>query len=160
VKRSADAPEPRMVRLRELDAPYDIRAFMNASANSPSSEQPIAFESALSRIEAIVHELEEGQTGLAESLGRYEEAVQLLRQCYGLLEKAERRIELLVGADAAGKPLTEPFDDTASADREPQGPARNRRRAPQVPKTAPAALSEPAAEASDRGGVDATGGLF
>jgi exodeoxyribonuclease VII small subunit len=137
-----------------------IRIPMSDTLDVPSSEQSLGFESALARIEAIVHELEEGQTGLAESLGRYEEAVQLLRQCYGLLERAERRIELLVGADAAGKPLTEPFDDTASAEREPQGPARNRRRAPQVPKTAPASPSDPAAEASDRGGVDATGGLF
>src|SRR6266699_1786229 len=98
----------------------------------PDTDQPLGFEPALARIEAIVHELEEGQTGLAESLARYEEAVQLLRQCYGLLEKAERRIELLVGTDASGKLLTEPFDDTASAEREPQAP-RNRRRAAQAP---------------------------
>jgi exodeoxyribonuclease VII small subunit len=132
---------------------------MTDPANSPRPEQPLGFESALGRIEVIVHELEEGQTGLAESLGRYEEAVQLLRQCYGLLEKAERRIELLVGADASGKPLTEPFDDTASAEREPQGAQRNRRRT-QAPKVTPASSTDPPAGASDRGGVDATGGLF
>jgi exodeoxyribonuclease VII small subunit len=132
---------------------------MSDVSNGKSSEQSFSFEPSLARIEAIVLELEEGKTGLAESLGRYEEAVQLLRQCYDLLEKAERRIELLVGADAAGKPLTEPFDDTASAVREQQPIAKNRRRDGQSAKRAPAAPESPAA-ATDGGGVDATGGLF
>ncbi len=105
-------------------------------------------------------ELEEGKAGLAESLGRYEEAIQLLRQCYGLLEKAERRIELLVGADASGNPLTEPFDDTASAEREKQPAAKNRRREAQSAKRTPASPPESPTATADDGGVDATGGLF
>ena len=102
--------------------------------NETAAEQP-TFESALARIEAIVHELEEGQTGLAESLARYEEAVRLLKQCYGLLENAERKIELLVGFDAAGNVVTEPFDDTATADRPAEASARNRRRAGEATAT-------------------------
>jgi exodeoxyribonuclease VII small subunit len=132
---------------------------MTDSSNGKSSEQSLGFEPALARIEAIVLELEEGKTGLAESLGQYEEAVQLLRQCYGLLETAERRIELLVGADASGKPLTEPFDDTASAEREQQPVAKNRRREA-ASKRAPAAPPESQATATDIGDVDAAGGLF
>src|SRR5947209_6601076 len=116
--------------------------------DSPIPDQ-LSFESALARIEAIVHELEEGQTGLAESLGRYEEAVGLLKQCYGLLERAERRIELLVGADAAGNPLTEPFDDTASTDRDQQSAPRSRRRPAPPPKPASATPAAPAASDSD-----------
>ncbi|HEV2969466.1 MAG TPA: exodeoxyribonuclease VII small subunit [Pirellulales bacterium] len=130
---------------------------MTDTPNSSSPEQPLSFESALARIETIVHELEEGQTGLAESLNRYEEGVRLLRQCYGLLEKAERRIELLVGADASGNPVTEPFDDTASAEREQQGAPRTRRRSASSAKAAPVEPAEPPAGAS---GVDAPGGLF
>ena len=34
----------------------------------------------------------------------------LLKQCYELLERAERRIELLCGVDADGNPITEPFE--------------------------------------------------
>jgi exodeoxyribonuclease VII small subunit len=133
---------------------------MNDAAATSGFEQSLGFESALARIEAIVLELEEGKTGLSESLGRYEEAVQLIRQCYQLLEKAERRIELLVGADASGKPLTEPFDDTASVEREPQGAARNRRRSAPAAKSAAASSREPLDGASQSDGVDAAGGLF
>jgi exodeoxyribonuclease VII small subunit len=74
------------------------------------------FEGALKRLEQIVHTLEEGDIGLDESLLRYEEGVKLLRQTNELLERAERRIELLSGVDAEGNPVTQPFDDTATFD--------------------------------------------
>jgi exodeoxyribonuclease VII small subunit len=125
-----------------------------------SIPDPPSFESALARIEAIVHELEEGQTGLAESLGRYEEAVGLLKQCYGLLEKAERRIELLVGTDAAGNPVTEPFDDTASTERDQQASPRSRRRSSAAPKPAPPAPTAPPTPAADNSDVESAGELF
>jgi len=60
--------------------------------------------------------LEEGDLGLNEALQRYEEGVKLLRQSYDLLQRAERRIELLSGVDPQGNPITQPFDDTATAD--------------------------------------------
>ena len=75
------------------------------------------FEDTLARLEEIVHVLEEGDVGLNESLERYEEGVKLLRQSYELLDKAERKIELLSGVDAEGNPVVEPFDDTATIDR-------------------------------------------
>lgn len=125
-----------------------------------SIPDPPSFESALARIETIVHELEEDKTGLAESLGRYEEAVGLLKQCYGLLERAERRIELLVGADAAGNPLTEPFDDTASTDREQPGAPRSRRRAAPPPKAATTAEAASPKSTAGNSGVEAAGELF
>ena len=71
-------------------------------------DQP-TFEEALKRLEEIVHLLEEGEIGLSEALARYEEGVKLLRQSYDLLERAERRIELLSGVDAEGNPNTQPF---------------------------------------------------
>jgi exodeoxyribonuclease VII small subunit len=85
-----------------------------ANQQKSATAEPVSFEQALATLEQIVHDLEEGRLGLAESLARYEEGVKLLRQCHGLLEKAERRIELVTGADAAGNPLTEPFDDQAT----------------------------------------------
>jgi exodeoxyribonuclease VII small subunit len=81
------------------------------SASTPPS--PLSFEQALARLEAVVHELEEGQIGLAEGLARYEEGIGLLRQCYSLLENAERRIELLSRVGMAGEAITEPFDESA-----------------------------------------------
>ena len=94
----------------------------NAGAASPS------FEEALAELDAIVHDLEEGQTGLAEALARYEQGVGLLKRCYGLLVRAERRIELLTGVDAQGNPLTEPFDDQATMSLEEKAQSRSKRR--------------------------------
>ena len=51
----------------------------------------------------------------------------MLRQSYDILQKAERRIELLSGVDAEGNPITEPFDDTATIDQE-EGKSRGGRR--------------------------------
>jgi exodeoxyribonuclease VII small subunit len=82
------------------------------------------FEQSLKRLEEIVHLLEEGELGLNESLERYEEGIKLLRQSYDLLQRAERRIELLSGVDAAGNPVTQPFDDTATADIEEKSKRR------------------------------------
>ena len=86
------------------------------------------FEDALQNLERIVHDLEEGQIGLAESLARYEEGVRLLKQCYGLLEGAERKIELLSGFDAAGNPVTVPFDDESTISRDEKSQVKTRRR--------------------------------
>jgi exodeoxyribonuclease VII small subunit len=86
---------------------------------SPPAEKsetlnPPTFEQALARLEEIVHQIEEGELGLNEALERYEEGVKLLRQSYELLERAERKIELLSGFDAEGNPVTQPFDDEAT----------------------------------------------
>lgn len=90
------------------------------------------FEQALGRLEQLVHDLEEGHLGLADGLARYEEGIKLLRQCYELLEHAERRIELLSRVGAQGEPITEPFDsvsDTLAAETlEEKSNQRSRRR--------------------------------
>ncbi len=82
-------------------------------AHSQSPGEP-TFEDALKRLEEIVGQLEAGQLGLEQSLARYEEGVKLLRRCYELLQRAERRIELLTGVDASGRPITQPFDASAT----------------------------------------------
>jgi exodeoxyribonuclease VII small subunit len=87
------------------------------TAKDETGESP-SFEQSLERLEEIVHLLEEGDLGLNEAMQRYEEGVKLLRQSYQLLERAERKIELLGGLDAEGNPLTQPFDDTATFGKE------------------------------------------
>jgi exodeoxyribonuclease VII small subunit len=89
-----------------------------------------SFEEALAQLEAIVRQLEDGQIPLAESLARYEHGVKLLKRCYGLLEDAERRIELLNHVDPDGRAHSEPFSDEAlSLDEKAQARARRRSRA-------------------------------
>jgi exodeoxyribonuclease VII small subunit len=99
------------------------------SSQPPESAptEPLSFEQALAELEANVHDLEEGDLGLDAALARYEQGVKRLRQCQELLEKAERRIELLLGADAAGNPVCQPLDDTAlTLDEKAQGRSRRR----------------------------------
>lgn len=104
---------------------------------------PPSFEQALAQLETIVHELEEGEIGLAEALDRYEQGIRLLKQCYGLLERAERRIELLSGVDAAGNPITQPFsDDSLSLEEKAQSRGRRRTRTGEKPDT-PKGLPSP-----------------
>jgi exodeoxyribonuclease VII small subunit len=86
---------------------------MPENAQEKLSDSP-SFENALKRLEEIVHSLEEGETGLDESLAQYEEGVRLLRHAYQALQRAERRIELLSGVDAEGNPITRPLEDVSS----------------------------------------------
>ena len=99
---------------------------MTKNVQEKTSDTP-TFEETLCRLDEIVHVLEEGEIGLDEALARYEEGVKLLRQSYELLQRAERKIELLSGVDAEGNPVTRPLEDisTLAMDEEKgRGPRR------------------------------------
>jgi exodeoxyribonuclease VII small subunit len=93
---------------------------------SDSPPENWTFEQSLARLEEIVRELEDGQTGLEEALARYEAGVSLLKRCYTQLREAEQRILRLDGLDEEGKPILQPFQHSATA--EPERPAGKRRR--------------------------------
>jgi exodeoxyribonuclease VII small subunit len=112
----------------------------------------------LAQLERIVHELEEGQIGLAEALARYEQGVSLLRQCHAFLERAERKIELLCEADAAGNAKTTPFDDQAAATLEEKADNRSQNRS-RPPVRRPAPPVSPQRPASQNG-MDGPNRLF
>ena len=97
-----------------------------SEANSPS-ELP-SFETALTELQRIVVDLEDGRVGLEESLVRFERGIGLLKTCYQVLERAEQRIEQLVGMKSDGTPLTTPFDATATAVAEDPTASRRRSR--------------------------------
>jgi exodeoxyribonuclease VII small subunit len=97
-------------------------------SNSSQRGDCPSFEQALEQLERIVALLEEGQTGLSESLAQYEQGVKLLRQCHDLLAQAERKIEVLAGFDAQGNPVAEPFHDATGDSLEDKAEARSRRR--------------------------------
>ncbi len=99
------------------------------------------FEEALARLETIVRDLEEGSLGLDDSLARYEEGVKLLRQSHEMLQRAERRIEMLTGVDQDGNPVTTPLDDQALSLDE-KADRRSRRRSTAKPATAPDSSQE------------------
>jgi exodeoxyribonuclease VII small subunit len=111
-----------------------------------AENQTPTFEDALLRLDAIVHELEDGDLGLELSLARYEEGVKHLKACYQALEQAERRVELLTGVDADGNPVGQPFDAEAATPEEQIG--RRTKRAKRgkecdPPEVPPLSVDEP-----------------
>jgi exodeoxyribonuclease VII small subunit len=80
------------------------------------AKEPQTFEQALAELERIVRDLEDGRTGLEDSLRRYEQGVSLLKRCHGQLQQAEQRINELVGQDSTGNAVTRPFEHKATVD--------------------------------------------
>jgi exodeoxyribonuclease VII small subunit len=80
---------------------------------TPSPEE-LSFEQALAELDRIVRDLEDGGTGLEESLARYEQGVGLLKHCYGKLRDAEQRVSLVSGVDEEGQPILQPFPHAAT----------------------------------------------
>jgi exodeoxyribonuclease VII small subunit len=87
-----------------------------------------SFEQSLQELEAIVGKLEGGKLGLAESLEQYEAGVKHLKACYQQLTEAERRIALVSGLDASGRPRTAPLEASGDESLEAKNAARSRRR--------------------------------
>ena len=79
------------------------------------NDDEIGFEGAVEELERIVEELERGRPDLGTALARYERGVKLLGHCQGLLDGAERSVALLTGVDEEGRPITAPFDASATA---------------------------------------------
>jgi len=80
----------------------------------PAETPPLRFEQALAELEAILRELEDGNTNLEDALARYERGVGLLRHCYGQLRNAEQKVKLLAGLTDDGGAELKPFDHVAS----------------------------------------------
>ncbi len=79
-----------------------------ADAGEQKSAEP-GFDEVLERLRVVVDRLEGGKLTLEESLAAYEEGVSLARRGHALLDRAEKRVEVLVKAGAGGVE-TAPFD--------------------------------------------------
>lgn len=116
--------------------------------NSQEASSEASFEDSLAALEAAVHDLEEGQLGLTESLERYEQSVRHLTRCYQLLEAAEQKIELLTGVREDGTAFIEPFHEGG----ETVASSAGRRRKPRSRAVVEPALNErPDIDGPDRG---------
>ena len=69
-----------------------------------------SFEQSIKRLGEIVAELEEGDLSLEDSLRLFEEGVKLSRTSQEKLDRAQRKVEELLGVDADGRPRTAPFE--------------------------------------------------
>ena len=61
-----------------------------------STNTIIDFEESLKQLEDIVNKMEQGQLTLEQSLGAFEQGVQLTRQCQNTLKQAEQRVSKLI----------------------------------------------------------------
>jgi exodeoxyribonuclease VII small subunit len=79
-------------------------------AKTPAPETPEPrFDEILSRLRAIVERLESGNLALEDSLRFFEEGMELCHQGALVLDKAEKRVEVLL-ASADGSTTTAPLD--------------------------------------------------
>jgi exodeoxyribonuclease VII small subunit len=59
------------------------------------AEKSLTFEEALAKLEAIVSAIEEGDVPLEESISKYAEGIELVKKCRAILDRAEKKIQLL-----------------------------------------------------------------
>ncbi len=66
------------------------------------------FETSLKELEEIVEQLETNDLTLDETLAKYESGIKMYKQCYQTLEKAEKKINILL-KNSIGEIRTEEF---------------------------------------------------
>ncbi len=59
------------------------------------TQPQMKFEDALARLEAIVTQIEEGKVSLEQSIEKYAQGIELIKQCRAILDQAEKKIQLL-----------------------------------------------------------------
>ncbi len=67
------------------------------------------FETSLKELEEIVEQLETNGLTLDETLAKYESGIKIYKQCYQTLEKAEKKINILL-KNSIGETRTEEFN--------------------------------------------------
>jgi exodeoxyribonuclease VII small subunit len=83
-------------------------------------DKDLSFEKALADLESTVDKLEKGGQSLNESLALFEKGVKLARFLRGELDRAEKKVEILL-KDEKGDFKTGPFGQDGSAGEGPAG---------------------------------------
>ena len=85
-----------------------------ATKKKSAAKKALSFEHSMDALKEILADLEAGNLPLNESLEKYEAGIRHLRECDATLRKAKAKIELLVGVDGDGQPVTKPFEHSAT----------------------------------------------
>ena len=78
-------------------------------AHTPIHMKKEKFETSLEKLEGIVRTLEEGDLPLDDSLKAFEEGMKLVKFCEASLNKAQKKIEVLM-KDKEGKKISKDFE--------------------------------------------------
>lgn len=73
------------------------------------------FEDLVAQVEQALQQLDSGDLPLEDALKRYEEGVAALRLAFGILKKAEKKVQLLSERD--GELATQDFDVEKAAEK-------------------------------------------
>ena len=72
-----------------------------------AKENNASFEDTMKNLQDIVQELEKGTLNLEDSVKKFEEGIELSKQCNEILENAEKKINILIRKDE--EVVEEPF---------------------------------------------------
>ena len=59
-------------------------------------EEDLNFEDAMKALEQLAIELENGELSLEQSVDKFEEGIKISKKCNEILEKAEKKISILI----------------------------------------------------------------
>ncbi|MEH6442954.1 MAG: exodeoxyribonuclease VII small subunit [Oceanospirillaceae bacterium] len=71
-------------------------------------KKPATFEKSLADLEILVNKMEVGDLSLDESLKAFEKGVKLTRDCQGMLDEAEQKVQILT--EQNGTLVSVPFE--------------------------------------------------
>ena len=74
-----------------------------------ATKKKMDFEASVARLDEIVSLLERGDAPLEQAMALFEEGAKLLRECTGLLDKAEQKVTLLTAGED-GQPRENLFE--------------------------------------------------
>jgi len=61
-----------------------------------AAKKSFPFEESITKLEALVERMEDGNLSLEESLKTFEEGIKLTRECQQALKTAEQKVKLLI----------------------------------------------------------------
>ncbi|VAW67212.1 hypothetical protein MNBD_GAMMA09-3065 [hydrothermal vent metagenome] len=73
-----------------------------------SRKSPLNFEKAMSQLEQLVDDMEQGELPLDDALKHFEKGISLAAECQQALTKAEQKVTQLI--EKNGKLLEKPFE--------------------------------------------------
>lgn len=86
-------------------SPEEQDTGVEAAGGAEGASAAGSFEESVRRLASIVEQLEAGELPLERSLELFEEGVRLARAAQERLDRAERRVEELLGVDGQGRPV-------------------------------------------------------